>query len=169
MEGKMQATLSLPIFSILIRNSGAQNSEVPLQEVPLDVLKIRKLNYVLILQKMSLPSLFTLRCFPISINQSFLKIELVPLYVARLAYNQNKISQSSKNSYIMYTTAYSGFKNVCFCSTQDKWEWNLKFTYPPFKLNGLRTTYPRIPFHRHWKQSEFAEYFSTTIFEQTVS
>ena len=30
-----------------------------------------------------------------------------------------------------------------FSRFQDKWECDLNLTYPPFKLNGLRTTGPR--------------------------
>ena len=30
-----------------------------------------------------------------------------------------------------------------FGRSQDKWECDLNLTYPPFKLNGLRTTGPR--------------------------
>ena len=29
-----------------------------------------------------------------------------------------------------------------FSRSQDKWECDLNFTYPPFKLNGFRTTGP---------------------------
>ena len=42
----------------------------------------------------------------------------------------------------MYITTYLVFK-LKFSHTKDKWECDLNLTYPPFKLNGLRTTGPR--------------------------
>ena len=43
----------------------------------------------------------------------------------------------------MYITTHLVFK-LKFSRSQDKWECDLNLTYPPFKLNGLRTTGPRF-------------------------